>query len=200
MNFQPNEFYHIYNRGNQQQIIFFSDDNYRYFLRKVRKELLSLCEIIAYCLMPNHYHFLIRVKMNSSDSITDILTTSQIGKIDPLARKIGTLQSSYTRAIQKERNFSGSLFQQKAKAKHLDDPHHLFNCFHYIHQNPWKAKIVKEMGHWLYSSYADYCGERKGSLPNKAIAYKYLEIPEDTETFINQSKNLVPQEFVDNIL
>ncbi len=62
MNFLESEFYHLYNRGNQQQTIFFNTENYLYFLRKVRRDIVPYCDILAYCLMPNHFHFLIRVK------------------------------------------------------------------------------------------------------------------------------------------
>lgn len=54
--------YHIYNQGNNRQKIFFSRDNYLYFLEKVNKLLLPYVDVIAWCLMPNHFHFLVYVK------------------------------------------------------------------------------------------------------------------------------------------
>ncbi len=59
MNFNEKEIYHIYNRGNNSQLIFFEKENYNHFLRLVKKFLLPNCEILAWCLMPNHFHFLI---------------------------------------------------------------------------------------------------------------------------------------------
>ncbi len=114
----------------------------------------------------------------------------------PLTRKIGTLQSSYTRAIQKQNNIIGSLFQQKAKAKHLEDPQHLFSCFHYIHQNPWKSQLVDRMEEWPYSSYVDYARLRDGSLPTKQMTYKYLDIPENGMLFMEQSQVVISDELV----
>jgi len=64
MEFHPENLYHVYNRGNQQQILFFERANYLFFLKKVRKELLPYTEIINYCLMPNHFHFLLYSKLN----------------------------------------------------------------------------------------------------------------------------------------
>jgi REP element-mobilizing transposase RayT len=59
MQFHENELYHVYNRGNRRQTTFFNNENYIYFLQKVRKYILPHCNILNYCLMPNHFHFLI---------------------------------------------------------------------------------------------------------------------------------------------
>ena len=59
MEFFENELYHIYNRGNNKQRIFFKPENYLYFLKKVRTYIHPNCDILAYCLMPNHFHFLV---------------------------------------------------------------------------------------------------------------------------------------------
>ncbi|MEO1050169.1 MAG: hypothetical protein AAFX87_06075 [Bacteroidota bacterium] len=194
MTFLESECYHFYNRGNQQQIIFFSDENYLYFLRKVRKEITLYCDVLAYCLMPNHFHFLIRIKDEDHPIAPNSNGTIKSDQMimHPLSRKIGTLQSSYTRAIQKQNGFTGSLFQQKSKSKHLEDPQYLLNCFHYIHQNPLRARLVKRMEDWPYSSYADYARLRDGKLPARQMAYEYLDIPEDGELFMKQSQEVIP--------
>ena len=77
MNFSAGNIYHVYNRGNQKQLIFFKPENYVFFLRKMRKELLPYAEILTYCLMPNHFHWLLLVKdayssddSKSSDELT----------------------------------------------------------------------------------------------------------------------------------
>ncbi|MCO6357112.1 hypothetical protein GBO34_02425 [Roseivirga pacifica] len=111
MKFLPHELYHIYNRGNNSQPIFFERENYLFFLRKIKQELTPFCDVLAYCLMPNHYHLLVRVK-NLNE-----LTGSELSVV--ISRKLGTLQSSYTRAINKSFKRHGSLFQQKVKAKHI---------------------------------------------------------------------------------
>ncbi|GAB1417503.1 hypothetical protein MASR2M12_02680 [Bacteroidales bacterium] len=62
MLFEEGHIYHVYNQGNNRQQIFFERENYLFFLRKMRVYLLPYCNIIAYCLMPNHFHWLIEVK------------------------------------------------------------------------------------------------------------------------------------------
>jgi len=59
--FLPNQYYHFYNRGNNRQAIFFERDNYLYFLRGIKKHLREYMDILVYCLMPTHYHILVRV-------------------------------------------------------------------------------------------------------------------------------------------
>ena len=54
------EYYHLYNRGNNRERIFFERENYLFFLRRLRKYVVSALDIVAYCLMPTHYHLLVR--------------------------------------------------------------------------------------------------------------------------------------------
>lgn len=56
--FVPGNYYHLLNRGNNKEDIFLTDDNYHYFLKKWRKYVLPYNEVLTYCLMPNHFHFL----------------------------------------------------------------------------------------------------------------------------------------------
>ena len=59
MHFEEDQLYHIYNQGNNKQQIFFSHENYLYFLQHYRKTVNPFADTIAYCLMPNHFHFLV---------------------------------------------------------------------------------------------------------------------------------------------
>ncbi len=59
MHLFPNEFYHIYNRSNNRQKIFFTNENYLFFLQKIKKHIAPVSKVIAYCLMPDHFHMLI---------------------------------------------------------------------------------------------------------------------------------------------
>ncbi|MGB1217499.1 MAG: transposase, partial [Saprospiraceae bacterium] len=179
MNFEPETIYHIYNQGNNKQTIFFNDENYLFFLKKMRKYLLPHCEVLAYCLMPNHFHWLVWVKEAES-----------ISPKRSLNEDIGTMLSSYTRAINKRENRSGSLFRPKTKAKpfiineFMTVDHKDWNkldyanyCFQYIHQNPVKAQLVTKAEEWIYSSAKDYAGLRKGTLCNQVFTKELGIIP-----------------------
>jgi hypothetical protein len=91
---------------------------------------------------------------------------------------------------------TGSLFKQKTKIKCLSDiiispgsthayQDYYFNCFHYIHQNTYKAGIVKFLEDWQYSSFKDYALLRNGTLCNKKMAKKFCSY--DPETFVKTS-------------
>ncbi|WP_316782892.1 transposase [Pedobacter frigiditerrae] len=184
MEFIEDSIYHIYNRGNNKQQIFFTDENYLFFLKKVRSELIQHCEILSYCLMPNHFHFIVLAK------------SKEDGRIRDLNSAIGILLRSYTRAMQKQENFKGSLFQQKTKAKKLagnanETVSYLSICAHYIHQNPQNAGLVNSLKDWAYSSYLDYAGIRNGTLCNQELFYAFAGV--DKEQFLIESENFVSE-------
>lgn len=204
MQFKPNTIYHIYNQGNNRQKIFYKDDNYIYFLRKMRQHLLPHVEFLAYCLMPNHFHFLVYTKESAclpysgtkwtgdSKSPVHSNTKSPNEKQQNLHHAIKILLSSYTRAINKQEDTSGSLFRGKTKAKNgiIDgfvtvngknknlffrpDNHYSRVCFEYIHENPVEAKLCSEQVDWRYSSAIDYAGLRNGTLCNQELAKKLI--------------------------
>ena len=162
MNFESDQIYHVYNRGNQKQTIFFEERNFLLFLRKIRKELLPFCDIVVWCLMPNHFHLIIYAKQKGC-----LMKLSGSNEIQELSYRIGILLSSYTSVVNKEKDFSGSLFQKKTKAKHLASSEDVIRCMHYVHQNPLVAGLTHgTLEEWKYSSFLDYCGLRKGTLCN----------------------------------
>ena len=197
MHFEPNMLYHIYNRGNNKTQIFFNRENYLFFLKKLRKHLLHHCEFLSFCLMPNHFHFLLYTKeidqTNNQSSNVHKTATGQTGTANkhPLIQGIATLLSSYTQAINKQENRSGSLFQQKTKAKCLTESSqdsypsddYSFICFNYIHQNPMTSGLVRKMEDWEFSSFKDYVRLREGTLCNKVLAKHLLDLPEEEDLY-----------------
>ena len=91
MQFEASNLYHIYNRGNNKQPIFFNRDNYLYFLTKVKRYIVPACDILAWCLMPNHFHFLIHANTDTEKIIKETPL-----KINALTEGIRLLLSSYT--------------------------------------------------------------------------------------------------------
>jgi len=194
MQFIERGIYHIYNRGNNKLPIFFNDNNYLYFLKKVRKEIAPHCDILAYCLMPNHFHFLIQVKlfiaqafkqMDIKESISESARISVQTERHPLSSAIGILLSSYSQAINRQNGTTGSLFQQKTKAKYLDNIDLALTVFHYIHQNPFEAGLVQKMEDWEFSSFRDYSGLRGGTLCNQQLALEVFGLTR--ESFYEES-------------
>lgn len=188
MHFQPSEIYHLYNRGNNKQPIFFCDENYLFFLRKVNAQLKPICDILCWCLMPNHFNFIINTKDESC-----ISRPSFGGKpMQELAYRIGVLLSSYSQAINKQNGTSGSLFQQKTKSKNLSEAKgYLIECMHYIHQNPWRAGLVNKIEDWQYSSFLDYAGLRQGTLGTKSVLMELTGY--DLRDYYRDSYNVIKE-------
>ncbi len=188
MQFIEGSFYHIYNRGNNKQPIFFEERNYDFFLQKVQKYIGLNSDIVAWCLMPNHFHFLIR----ANESSTKIVKEAPL-KINALTEGIRMLLSSYTKAIQKQESLTGSLFQQKTKSKCVDD--YLQNAFHYIHQNPFRAKLIDRLEEWKWSSLPEYLGRsQKQEICNYRMIYEYTGL--DMNTLLRDSYSVISDEFM----
>lgn len=190
MNFEKGKIYHVYNRSYEKTIIFRTPDNFRFFIKKLN-ELNGTCEVLAYCIMPNHFHLLIYISDNSHG--TEPLKLDQ-PSMQRISRKIGTILSSYTQAFNKSTNRSGSLFQPKTKCKELTDKDYPFTCFHYIHQNPMKANLALSMEDWEFSSFNEYFKGVRG-ICSRVTAYKILDIPEDSILFYNQSYQVINYKF-----
>jgi putative transposase len=179
MKFSKNELYHIYNRGNHRQQIFFRPANYLFFFKKIRKFLLPYCDMLAYCLMPNHFNFLINA---DTRTVQKKLISGKSKNV--LSEGIKNLLSSYAKAINVQNKWTGSLFQQNTKAKCLErfDKDYGLVCFNYIHQKPFKARLVEKLEDWPYSSFGDYCGFQNETICicNKKLAFQLLNLNEET--------------------
>src|SRR5215471_13963717 len=139
MKIEEEGLYHIYNRGNHKQQLFFHENNYLSFLGKIREKLLPVCDILAWCLMPNHYHFLVY-----ANEISAALIENRPLPISNLSEAFRLIQSGYTKAVNAEFEITGNLFHQKFKSKQckLNTPVQGVNTFHYIHENATKAGLV----------------------------------------------------------
>lgn len=190
MDFEKGHLYHVYNQGNNRQRIFFQQKNYAFFIQKIRTHLLPHADVVAWCLMPNHFHLMVYVHSleievsSSTDGVTLSHPVSNSKKKRKINDSIAILLRSYTRAINIQENRSGNLFREATKAQCLTKtdgitPAYLITsfgtsitiqtpeneypktCFNYIHQNPVKAKLVKNAEDWEFSSCSVYCGLKK---------------------------------------
>lgn len=147
MKFEPNHIYHVFNQGNNQQQIFLSDNDYQTFLNYIVKLVLPHADMLAYSLMPNHFHF----QLHAKASCDQIIKQGGLN-IDPLTNGIRKLLSGYARIFNTQYKRSGSLFRQKIKAKCLTQENKLVRnysqfdycstCFYYIHANAVTAGLV----------------------------------------------------------
>ncbi|MCP4289087.1 MAG: transposase [Gammaproteobacteria bacterium] len=145
----PGHYYHVYNRGVNRGKIFFQRANWIFFLKRLRHYCQpESADILAYCQMPTHYHLLIYNK------------SEQFGK-----KVMQPFTVSYTKAVNKQQDRVGPLFQGPFQAICVDNDAYLHHLTRYIHLNPVMAGHVAHPADWEFSSYPDYIGMRNGTLP-----------------------------------
>jgi putative transposase len=210
MQFETGHLYHIYNQGNNRQTLFFNRDNYHYFLKKIHNQIIPYADILAWCLMPNHFHLMVHVNVlevdkslftdGSEDSTCRGATQSRTptGTPDTISfnASIGIMLASYTRAINKQKGWSGSLFRSKTKSICLTKPKEISPtwitnmgitqinildsdfqypnvCFNYILKNPVKGNLVSKPEDWEFSAYNEVVKKIKKILINHEKIVEY---------------------------
>ena len=185
----PDNFYHILNRGNDKSKIFFKKDNYDYFLKKYDAYLSDYLTTYAYCLLGNHFHFLI--KLNTT---REILQTAK--KLDDIPNRLAKFLTgphrhgksekleiagliisnqfrkffmSYAKAINKQETRTGSLFKKNFDRLIIDDIKYLNNVMDYIHKNPVHHKFTNDYKDYSFSSYERIMKPKPSKLPKQQI-------------------------------
>ena len=164
-------YYHIYNRGNDNEKLFFTQANYRFFMHKYRELLVPYTSTFAYCLIGNHFHFLI--KTNASD---DPLFHLQV------SHQFRRLFQSYALAINKQERRDGSLFRKYFRRIQVDDMDYLRHLVFYIHFNPQKHQLVQDFRTYQYSSYTTYSSHAFDTFLDIKSTLEWFN---DYEDFIN---------------
>ena len=168
--FIANFFYHVYNRGVDKGAIFFSEENYLYFLRLLKKNLERYAvNVVAYCLMPNHFHFLLSPVLD-----------------DNISRFMKSLLGSYSQALNKQRQRSGPLFQGRFQSILVDRGEYIIHLARYIHLNPVKAGLVSSLDEWCYSNYLDVIGLRSGKLKDASLVPERFASGDDYRKFVEE--------------
>ena len=198
MHYEPESLYHVHNRGNNGQQLFFELGHYHHFLRLFRQHVEPVAKVIAYCLMPNHFHLLLQTTQEGTRWDDSASSTRQ-----PMVRGLAKLLSSYSQGLNQGLGRQGALFQPKTKGKQLDgpfcEPDYPLRCFHYIHQNPLRAALAGALAEWPYSSYRDYAGLRTGTLCDQYAGRTLLALPETPAEFITESSGMIDPEKVRKI-
>lgn len=161
----PDCFYHVYNRGNNFENIFFSEENYHFFLKQLIKYFKSDIDLIAYCLMPNHFHVIAKILIERS-----------------LENAMQRFSTSYTKAINKQQGRVGHLFQGRYKSKPIPGNEYLLHLSRYIHLNPVRAGLVRRPEQWEFSSYLEFIGKRKNDQLKHHLITKQIN---DYHEFVN---------------
>ena len=166
--FAQGEYYHIYNRGANRQPIFRCGDNYVFLLRRVKRYIVQWqIVVIAYCLMPNHYHFVLL----------------QAGE-HPISYFVQSLFNSYTKAFNKMYGRSGTLFEGPFRAAHVTDDIYLLHLCRYVHLNPLEAGLVTGLRNWPYSNYLEWIEQRNGTLVDREFVRSHFSTSAEYIQFV----------------
>lgn len=179
--FLPNYFYHVYNRGHNKSIIFRNKRDYIRYLTKLKQYLKQhSITLVAYCLMPNHIHLLLR--QNNDNSINSF---------------IHRLHTAYTMYFNKKYDHLGTVFQGRFKAKLIEGDEYLLHLSRYIHINPLEVmqNYNQKLEKYFWSSYREYIKSReKNRLCNTKIILDYFSIK------LKSTKRKKYQEFVESYI
>lgn len=180
-NTQPLEngkYYHIYNRGINSDILFKERNNYEYFLKLYDKHIEPIAQTYAWCLMKNHFHFLVRIKYKEEIKTEKNIQPSQ---------SFSNLFNAYTKAYNKRYNRHGALFERPFSRKEISYDNYLQNVIVYIHNNPVHHNICEHPLEYPWSSYITCVSDKETKLKRKEV----IDIFDDLENFkfVHQLKN-----------
>lgn len=202
----PGSFYHVYNHANGRENLFIEEKNYDFFLQLVIKHILPVSKIYAYCLMPNHFHFLVQLKteeelifqfekMIRSKQLSKTGLTNTFCLAEFLLKKsnkpFSNLLNSYTQSFNKVYERKGSLFRQNTKSREIIDDNSFCKLVHYLHANPVHHRFVKAIHFWPHSSYRSFLSQ----LPTKLERQYVLNVFGGLEQFIKYHEQPIDPKF-----
>lgn len=182
IHFLPNNYYHVYNRGSEKRTIFQSHRDYNKFLGRIKENAEKFAvEIICYCLMPNHFHFLLKQTSDNS-SITRFMNALQLG---------------YAKYFNTKYERVGPLFQGRFKAKPIETDEYLLQVSAYIHRNPIADLVdsgnLRSLLHtYPYSSYREYLGLEPPHLAKPDFVLAYFSKTNPKLSFEAFVENFIP--------
>ena len=166
--FAQGQYYHVYNHAVGQELLFFNPGNYEYLLRLVKHHAAPRnAAVIAYCLMPNHYHFLLRQESE-----------------EPLSKFVNVLFNGYVQAVNRQQERKGTLFTGRFRHVWIDREAYLTHLCRYIHLNPVKAGLVARPDDWRYSNFLEWVGQRAGTLKDETFIRERFPMAGDYRQFV----------------
>jgi putative transposase len=160
------QYYHIYNRGNNRENVFVEERNYRYFMELYAYHVASVMDTYAYCLLRNHFHFLVRTK---TEAEIQTFRVSETRKVSSPSQQFGNFLNAYAKAFNNAHGRTGSLFQKPFRRVLVRSNVHLIHLVNYIHFNPQKHGFVDDFRQWPYSSYPALKAENHSRLQRDSV-------------------------------
>lgn len=181
---EPNKVYQIYNHANGSDNLFRSNENYRYFLQKYGEYIFPFADTYAYCLLPNHFHFMVKIrteneiiealKIRKKEFQTNFENFQDLEKFGFICGKISQQFSNffnaYSKAFNNMYNRKGNLFIQKIRRKPIENTKYFEQLVAYIHLNPIKHGFCKNIMDWEHSSIHAYYSDKHSKVNGEILA------------------------------
>jgi putative transposase len=184
---EPENYYHIYNRGNNDEALFYSNENYRYFLVKFDDYFDDLLTLHAFCLLKNHFHLLVEIK-KQNEIKNNILVKERNIKLRKyvnesaeviLSKQFQYFFIGYAKALNKQTDRHGSLFEKPFRRKFIANDEYYRNVMYYIHRNLEHHGSSLDFRDYPWSSYSRILESKPSKLPKSQI----MNVFENAETF-----------------
>ncbi len=178
------KYYHICNRGINSVTLFNTKENYKHFLKLYSIHIDPIAETFAWCLMKNHFHFLVRIKEIPEITSEKIILPSQ---------SFSNLFNAYTKAYNKSYKRHGALFERPFRRKQINDNTYFQNLVAYIHNNPVHHNICEYPIQYPWSLYLSCISEKPTKLKRKEVIEMFSDL--DNFKYMHQEKgNFFPLE------
>ena len=181
----PDKTYHIFSRAMGKEKLFLEEGNYKFFLKQFSKYISPVADTFAYNLLPNHFHFMIRVK--NVDAIHEEFLRVKKNKnftieLVPefIMERFSNLLNSYTKAFNKKYSRKGGLFIDIMRRVEVIDDSQFGAILFYIHKNTVHHRYCEKISEWRWSSYQSIIS----SSPTHLLRFEIMEWFSGVEKFI----------------
>lgn len=186
----PGGLYHVLNHANGDERLFREEQNYACFLLKYRLHISPVAQPLAWCLLPNHYHFLVRIKQPDCIKAVFALMKKKPPEnndsfSDFIMQQFSNWQNSYAKAVNKVYARKGSLFMDYIRRVRIESPEPMAGTVFYVHKNPVHHGFAKTISDWPKTSYKEYV-TRKVDLVDSDEVMAWFETIENFILFHQQ--------------
>jgi len=157
----PEQFYHVFNRAVGSDKLFLQNENYYFFLQKLKFYILPVADLFSYNLLPNHFHFFLRIKteeeLRRSYKLKHFNKTAQL-KIEQMPgfvlQQWSNFLNSYAKSFNNTFGRKGKLFMESVRRSEIKNENYFRKIIYYIHANAVHHGICTKTEDWPHSSYS----------------------------------------------
>ena len=185
--FESDKYYHIINHAVGSENLFRNEDNYLYFLDRYAHYTLPIFETYAYCLMPNHFHCLVRILPIEQLSVNEKFK----GNVHRFVmQEFSNMLNGYAKAYNKRFERKGALFIDYTKRFEIATDNYFTAVVNYIHQNPVNHGFVKKVSDWKYSSYHAFLSNKKTKIMREEVLNWFGDVASFEEFHQNNTASI----------